>query len=455
MKNQRKIPSAPEIEEAVLGAILLDKEALHTAMPLLTIDSFCAEKNRFIFSALKSICDKKEDPDILTIVQELIGVGALENAGGAHYVSSLTSRVASSANVEFHSRILIEMQIKRLIIKSDSEIVEDAFDNNLDSFELISKRESVSKKIDLITNLGIKIKDFVKQVGDSVVKIIEENQRRINGLIVGVPQGIYSVYSRIGGWVDGDLIILAARPSVGKTAIALTFARSAAEYFLHEKNGKEVLFISKEMKSDQLIKRMIGSDLQKDLRTTLNQLDLNAIGGISERIKKLPIYIEDGDFISVKTISAIARKKKREGKLGMIVVDYLGLLDSDDFKSKNREQEVANISKTLKALSRELEVPVILLSQLNRESEKRADKVPQLSDLRESGAIEQDADIVMFLHRPYFAGLKQHEDGTSTWGIAELIVAKNRNGATFTGADSIILNHDNLISKFYDPQPNL
>jgi len=354
--------------------------------------------------------------------------------GGAYYVTKLTNAVVSTANIETHSRIILQKFIQRELIRISGEIIGDAYEDSTDVFDLLDDAES---KLFEITNNHLR-KNF-----DSIDTVLVKTIQRIEDLrhkqeeITGVPSGFPSLDKITYGWQPTDLIILAARPSVGKTAFALNLARNAA---LHPTKPVPVAFFSLEMSSAQLVQRILSAEseifMEKIARGRLEEHEMKQLykKGI-DRLAKAPIFIDDTPALNIFELRAKCRRLKNKHNVGFIIIDYLQLMSgTSDNRNGNREQEISRISRDLKGLAKEIQVPIIALSQLSRavESRKEGEKIPQLSDLRESGAIEQDADMVMFLYRPEYYGITANEMGESNKGETHVKIAKHRNGALDT-----------------------
>ena len=427
-------PQSKELEEAILGAIMLEKSAFDTVVEILKPECFYGEAHQSIFKAMKSLADKSLPIDLLTVVEELKLRGDLELVGGAYYVSRLTNSVVSSANIEAHSRIVLQKFIQRELIRISGEIIGDAYEDTTDVFDLLDDAES---KLFEITNNHLR--SAFEDINTVLVKTIQriEDMRNRDEDITGVPSGFPSLDKLTYGWQQTDLIVLAARPSVGKTAFALNLARSAA---LHPTKPTPVVFFSLEMSSSQLVQRILSAEseiwLEKISRGKLEEHEMKQLykRGI-ERLSRAPIYIDDTAALNIFELRAKCRRLKNKHDIGLIIIDYLQLMSGGgDNKNGNREQEISKISRDLKGLAKELKVPIIALSQLSREVEKRKEgaKIPQLSDLRESGAIEQDADMVMFLYRPEYYDITANEMGESNKGETYVKIAKHRNGSLDT-----------------------
>jgi replicative DNA helicase len=420
-------PQAVELEEAVLGAMMLEKDAVTAVIDILEPQVFYKESHQRIYSAIKKLFAESEPVDILTVTNALRNSGELEIVGGPYYITQLTSRIASAANVEYHARIVLQKHIQRELITISSEIIRDAYEDTTDVFNLLDKAEQNLFEVSQ-SNLRRSYEDMhslVKQAIDDI-----EAARNSDSHLRGVPSGFIDVDRITSGWQKSDLIILAARPSMGKTALALTIARNVAVDF-----KRPVAIFSLEMSSVQLVTRLIASE--SELRSEkLKKGDLAAYEWqqLNSKISSLidaKMFIDDTPALSIFELRAKCRRLKQQHDIQMVFVDYLQLMTGGDSKG-NREQEISNISRSLKALAKELDVPVLALSQLSRAVENRPgqSKRPILSDLRESGAIEQDADMVLFIYRPEYYKIDQLEDGTPTHRLAELIIAKHRNGPT-------------------------
>lgn len=427
-------PQAKDLEEAVLGAIMLEKGAFDTVVEILKPECFYVDAHQRIFKAMKSLANKSQPIDILTVVEELRSLEELDVVGGAYYVTKLTNSVVSSANIEAHSRIILQKFIQRELIRISGEIIGDAYEDSTDVFDLLDQAES---KIYEVTSTHLR--NSYETIDSVLVKTIQriEDLRHKNEDISGVPSGFASMDRVTYGWQSTDLIILAARPSVGKTAFALNLARNAA---LHPTKPTPVAVFSLEMSAGQLVQRILAAEseiwLEKIARGKLEEHEMKQLyaRGI-QRLAQAPIFIDDTPALNIFELRAKCRRLKNINNIGMIIIDYLQLMSgTGENRNGNREQEISNISRSLKGLAKELQVPIIALSQLSREVEKRKEgnKMPQLSDLRESGAIEQDADMVMFLYRPEYYDVTTNEMGESNRGETHVRIAKHRNGSLET-----------------------
>jgi len=418
-------PQAVDVEEAVLGALMLEREAFIGIADLLTEESFYKEEHREIFKVIKDLSMRDQPVDLLIVTQELKNRGLLEKVGGPLYITQLTSKVASAAHLEFHARIIAQKHIQRELIRSCSEIQVNAYDDTKDVDELINEAESAIFKI---SEGNIKKETQpIKPILKEAVQLIEEASKRKDGLS-GIPSGFSKVDRITSGWQKTDLIIIAARPAMGKTAFVLSMARNMAVEFI-----KPVAIFSLEMSSIQLVNRMIASESElgsdKIKKGNLEGDDWDRLNKAIRRLDEAPVFIDDTPALSIFELRAKCRRLKMQQDIGIVLVDYLQLMTAGGDNRGSREQEVSMISRSLKAIAKELDIPIIALSQLNRSVESREGKRPQLSDLRESGAIEQDADMVIFIHRPEYYGITEDDEGNSLRNVAEIIIAKHRNGA--------------------------
>jgi len=417
-------PQAIDMEEAVLGAIMLEKEAVITILDILKPESFYKETHQKIFKAISDISFREYPVDLYTVTEELRATNELESVGGPVYLTQLTSKVVSAAHVEYHARIVAQKYIQRELIRVATEIQNRSFDDTYDITDLLDYSEDAIFQI-AEGNIKREVAPINEVIKDAIREIEEAGKRE--DALVGIPSGFTKLDRLTSGWQKSELIIIAARPSMGKTALALSMARNMAI-----DHGKKVAIFSCEMSSIQLVNRLIIAETDIPGEKIKNgRLSEEEWKQLDSRIKKLvqaPIYIDDTPAITITELRAKSRRLMAQHKLDLVIIDYLQLMTGPQ-NSGSREQEVSNISRSLKSIAKELNVPVIALSQLNRSAELRGGlKRPQLSDLRESGAIEQDADMVVFIHRQDKFGIVTFEDGSSTKGIAEIILAKNRNG---------------------------
>lgn len=426
-------PQAKELEEAVLGAVMLEKSAFDTVIEILKPECFYVDAHQRIYRAMLNLQQKNQPIDILTVVEEIRSNGELDIIGGPYYVTKLTNSVVSSANIEAHARIILQKFIQRELIRISGEIITDSYEDGTDVFDLLDIAES---KLFEITNNHLR-KNF-DSIDSVLVKTVQriEDMRHRTGEITGVPSGFPTLDKVTYGWQPSDLVILAARPAVGKTAFALNLARNAA---LHPTKPTGVALFSLEMSSAQLVQRILSAEseiwLEKISRGRLEEHEMKQLytKGI-QRLAQAPIYIDDTAALNIFELRAKCRRLKNKHDIGIIIIDYLQLMSGGGGKNVNREQEISQISRNLKTLAKELHVPIIALSQLSRavETRKEGNKMPQLSDLRESGAIEQDADMVMFIYRPEYYDITQNEMGESNKGETHVRIAKHRNGSLET-----------------------
>lgn len=436
-------PQTPEMEEAVLGAAMLEIEAARMIIDILRPETFYSPQHQKIFAAIVELNKRDEAIDLLTVMQELRRRNELEEAGGPVYLTELTTKVVSAANIEYHARIVLQKYIQRELLRSTTLIQNLVYEDNLDITELLDRSEDELFRIaeGNIKHEMAPIHEVIKRA----LSEIEEAGKKEDALI-GVPSGFTKLDRLTSGWQKSELVIIAARPSMGKTAFALSMARNMAI-----DHGKKVAIFSLEMSAVQLVNRLIVSETEiagdKIKNGRLSTQEWSLLESKIKALTEASIFIDDTPAISVFELRAKCRRLKAQNKLDIIIVDYLQLMTGPP-DSGSREQEVSSISRSLKSVAKELEVPVLSLSQLNRSVETRSgNKKPMLSDLRESGAIEQDADMVIFIHRPEKMGIQQDEEGQSTKGLAEIILAKNRNGPT----DEIILRFREERALFVEP----
>jgi replicative DNA helicase len=437
-------PQAIELEEAVLGALMLEKDALTAVIDILKPASFYKKGHGLIYEAIRTLFNESQPIDLLTVTNQLRKDGTLEEVGGAYAVTTLTTKVNSAANVEYHARIITEMAIKRELIRVSGEIQLDAFEDTTDVFELLDRTESALFEISE-QNIRKNYEDM-KTIMHEALNELEARKEHKDGL-TGVPTGFSALDRVTSGWQKSDLIILAARPGMGKTAFVVSALRNAAVDF-----NRSVAIFSLEMSSVQLVNRLISAEAElegdKIKKGNLAEYEWQQLIHKTQKITNAPIFIDDTPALTILELRAKCRRLKSQHNIELIVVDYLQLMSGDSSRGGgNREQEIASISRALKGLAKELEVPVIALSQLSRAVETRGgDKKPQLSDLRESGSIEQDADIVMFLYRPEYYNITEDEQGMPTTGVGQIIIAKHRNGSL----ESVNLKFIGKFTKFTD-----
>ena len=423
-------PQAISLEEAVLGALMLDREVLPMIMDILRPESFYLESHQHIYRAIMRLFERSNPVDLLTVTEEMRQTGTLDKAGNGYYLVELSHRVASAANVEYHARIIAQKHIQRELIKVSTAIIRDAYEDTTDVFTLLDDAER--KMFNITMNNMSRQYEALSSLNTKALKEIEARFLRKEGL-TGVPTGFTDLDRITCGFQPSDLIIIAARPGMGKTGMVLSLALNAARDF-----GKPVAIFSLEMASTQLVQRLISMDASissAKLRSgKLHKDEWRQLQETVERLNTVPIFIDDTPAINIYELRAKCRRLKQQHDIQMVIIDYIQLMTgAQDNRNGNREQEIAGISRALKALAKELNVPVIALAQLSRAVEVRGGmKRPQLSDLRESGSLEQDCDIVSFIYRPEYYQILEDENGQSLKGIAEIIIAKHRNGALDT-----------------------
>ena len=442
-------PQAIDLEEAVLGALMIDNDALSNAIELLKPESFYKYQHQKIFSAIEDLFNSAKKVDILTIVEELKKKGELKKIGGPSFITKLTERIASAANIETHARIIAQKFIQRELIRISNQTIKDAYDDKSDVFDLLNAAEkglyeisegNIRKNYDKMSTLILQ-----------ALNQIEEIKNKEDGLS-GVPSGFSELDRVTSGWQKSDLVILAARPGMGKTAFVLSMARNTAVKF-----NIPVAVFSLEMSSVQLVNRLIASEsgipTQKLRKGNLEDHEWIQLNQQITKLSEAPLFIDDTPALTIFELRAKCRRLVKNHGVQLVVIDYLQLMHAGNSnKSGNREQEISTISRSLKSIAKELNVPIIALSQLSRAVETRGgDKRPMLSDLRESGAIEQDADIVCFIYRPEYYGFTEWPDTTpgqdpDCQGQGEIIVAKHRNGSL----ENIKLRFIPQLAKFTD-----
>jgi len=436
-------PQALDLEDVVLGAMMIDKKGVDTVIDILQPEAFYKQAHQHIYEAIIKLFENTEPIDLVTVSAQLRKDSKLDQVGGDFYLVQLTQKVSSSAHIEFHARIILQKFIQRSLIKISNEIIEEAYDETKDVFEMLDKAESklydvtqgnIKKSTETAQNLVIQAKKKIEDIA---------NKEGMSG----VPSGFNDVDKLTSGWQPSDLVIIAARPGMGKTALTLSMARNIAVL-----QNIPVAFFSLEMSSIQLITRLISSETglsSEKLRTgKLEKHEWEQLNVKVSSLEKAPLFIDDTPSLSIFDLRAKARRLSSQHGIKLIIIDYLQLMTSGgSSKTGNREQEISTISRNLKALAKELDIPVIALSQLSRAVETRGgSKRPLLSDLRESGAIEQDADIVSFIYRPEYYKIDEWDDEerTPSNGQAEFIVAKHRNG----GLENIRLKFIGHLGKF-------
>ena len=438
-------PQAPELEEAVLGALMIEKDAYSLVSEILRPESFYEHRHQLIYAAITDLAIQQKPIDILTVAEQLRSRGNLEEAGGPFYITQLSGKVASSAHIEYHARIIAQKFLARELISFTSNIQTKAFDETQDVDDLMQEAEG---KLFEISQQNMK-KDYtqINPVIQEAYEMLQKAAARTDGLS-GLSSGFHQLDKMTSGWQNSDLIIIAARPAMGKTAFVLSMAKNMAV------NSKvPVALFSLEMSNVQLVNRLIVNVCEiPGEKIKSGQLAPYEWGQLDYKIKELydaPLYVDDTPSLSVFELRTKARRLVREHGVKIIIIAYLQLMNASGMSFGSRQEEVSTISRSLKGLAKELNIPIIALSQLNRGVENREGeegKRPQLSDLRESGAIEQDADMVLFIHRPERYGIMEDSMGNSLKGIADIIIAKHRNGAV----GEIQLRFGNELAQFCD-----
>lgn len=419
-------PRDTELEEAVLGALMLEKDAYMNVCDYLVPDCFYDPRNRKIYEAISSLGINQEPIDMLTVTEELRKIGTLNDVGGAARLAQLTGNVYSAANIEFHAKIIAQKHLARRLISFATAIESQAYDESNDVDDLLQQAEGHLFEIS-----QTHLKREVTQIDPVINEALEQIQAAASSQsgISGLRTGYTELDRMISGWQNSDLVIIAARPAMGKTAFVLSMAKNmAVDYNI------PVAIFTLEMANVQLVKRLISNVAELNSEQIKNgQLSAEEWDRLNTRLRKVfssPLYLDETPGLSITELRTKARRLVRERGVKIIIIDYLQLMNASGMKFGSREQEVSTISRSLKALAKELNIPIIALSQLNRSTETREDKRPQLSDLRESGAIEQDADIVCFIHRPeYYLHSSEDADREDIRGLAQLIIAKHRSGA--------------------------
>jgi len=446
-------PQAIELEVAVLGALLIQSDAIFQVMQILKPECFYKPIHRDIYQAILDLGINNDPVDIMTVANELKAKQKLDEIGGELYLSELTERVATSSHIEYHAKLVYQKFIQRELIRTATDIQKKSYDDNEDVDDLINYAEASIFKV-AQGNIKGETRKIDGLVTEALEKITEAASNK--NQFTGVPSGFTDIDRYTAGWQPSDLVIIAARPSMGKTAFVLSVARNMAV-----EHNVPVAVFSLEMASIQLVNRLISSESElegdKIKRGNLQDYEWAQLETKIERLSNAPLFIDDTAAISIFELRAKCRRLVKTHGIKAVIIDYLQLMTAGVDLKGNREQEVSIISRNLKAIAKELGIPVIALSQLNRSVETRSgDKRPQLSDLRESGAIEQDADMVFFIHRPEYYGITQDADGNSVLGMAEIIIAKHRNGAVgsawlkfigeyakFSDLNSSIVNSEN------------
>ncbi len=414
-------PQNIEAEQCVIGAVLLEGGASFEVVDMLAEDDFYRDAHKKVFSAVKRLVDRNEPIDIITLQDELKRVNELEAVGGVGYLSEVLSLVPTAANATYYAKIVRDKAMERKLLTTCTSIVNDIYNSGYETDTLINEAEGKIYSVKGDRSLGqyFLIKDVTKEYFKKIEDLYQKGEN-----LLGVSTGYKDIDQLTGGFKPGQLVVIAARPSMGKTALAMNFARNSAI-----RHNNAIAVFSLEMSKEEVLGRLIGSEARIDItRLTSGRIEENEWGKLTEaasRLSESMIFIDDTSAITPGEIRSRCRRIKAQyGKLDMVIIDYLQLMrGAVSSKTQNREQEIADISRTLKALAKEMGIPVIALSQLNREVDKRTDKRPFLSDLRESGAIEQDADMIIFIYRDEV----YHKD-TENPGIAEIIFSKNRSG---------------------------
>ena len=421
-------PQALDLEQAVLGGIMLDKDALTVVLDILRPESFYKEAHQSIYEEILVLFERSQPIDLLTVSERLRKVGKLDEIGGVAALIDLTNKVGSAANIEYHARIVAQKYIQRALISVSTNIINDAFEDKKDVFEMLDAAEQGLYDItDKNLRSGYQKLGDLALLAQKQLEVISENTEGLSG----TPSGFSELDKLTNGFQKSDLIILAARPGMGKTSFCLALVRNAAVDY-----QKPVAFFSLEMSNLQLAQRLISMEAEiegsKMRNAQLEDYEWQQLNSTIEKLSDAPIFIDDTPALNIFELRAKSRRLKQNHDIQLIVIDYLQLMTANaNDKRSNREQEISSISRALKGLAKELNIPVIALAQLSRAVETRGgEKIPQLSDLRESGAIEQDADIVSFLYRPDYYGMEN--DGERQKGETDLIIAKHRNGALKT-----------------------
>ncbi len=440
-------PQAVELEKVVLGALMIDSDAFSVVSEMLKPETFYDPRHQKIYEAIQTMNIEERPVDIMTLINELTKMGAIDKIGGAAYLMEISSQVASAAHVEYHAHILAQKYMARQLIHYAGDIETQAFDESVDIDDLMQHAEG-----ELFQLSQNNIKQDYTQV-DPVIKeavdILKRAAENAGGL-TGIPTGYVGLDDMTSGWQASDLVIIAGRPAMGKTSFALSIAKNVSvDYHI------PIGFFSLEMNNVQLVNRLISNVCEISGHKILNgQLDPAEWERLDKKLRNLtgaPIYVDDTPGLSVFELRTKARRLVREKGVKLIMIDYLQLMNANGMKFGSRQEEVSTISRSLKGLAKELNIPVLALSQLSRNVENREGldgKRPQLSDLRESGAIEQDADMVLFVHRPEYYHIYQDEKGNDLHGMAQIIIAKHRKGAT----GDVLLNFRGEFTRFQDPQ---
>ena len=439
-------PQAPDVEKLVLGELMIDKDAFSMVSDILKEESFYEPRHQKIFAAIRNLCLKDNPVDIITVTEQLNSEGTLDEVGGPTYVLELSSRVVSSAHVTYHANILAHKSLARQLIQYASNIERKAFDATVDVNELMQEAEG---SLFEISQKNLK-KDYtvIGPVVKQAYELLQKASQNTSGM-TGVPSGFKQLDELTSGWQKSDLIIIAGRPAMGKTSFALSIAKNVAVDY-----NIPVAFFSLDMNSVQLVNRLLSNTCyiegKKIQNGQLTRDDWERFDKNLMKLQEAPIYLDDTAGMSIFELSTKARRMVRENNIQLLMIDYLQLMNASGSRFSNRQEEVSTISRSLKILAKDLNIPIIALSQLNRGVDTRQGpegKRPQLSDLRESGAIEQDADMVLFVHRPEYYGIKVDDKGNPMIGMGQILVAKHRKGAI----GDITLKFSSNFTRFENP----
>ena len=440
-------PQALDLERAVVGALMIDKDAFSIVSEIIRAESFYDPRHQKIYKAIQTLNMDERPVDFMTVIEELKRDGTLEEIGGPTYIVELSSQVASSAHIEYHARVLAQKHLARQLISFASVIETKAFDETVAVDDLMQEAES--SLFELSQKNMRQEYTQIDPVLSQAVEILQKAAANTSGL-TGIPTGFTRLDDITAGWQASDLVIIAGRPAMGKTSFALSLAKNIAVDYKYP-----IGFFSLEMNNVQLVNRLMSNVCEISGKKILNgQLDEEEWKRLDRNIRKLqgaPIYIDDTPGMSIFELRSKARRLVREKGVKVIMIDYLQLMNANGAKFGSRQEEVSTISRSLKGLAKELNIPILALSQLNRSVENRDSndgKRPQLSDLRESGAIEQDADMVLFVHRPEYYHILQDEKGNDLRGMAQIIIAKHRKGAT----GDVLLNFRGEFTRFQNPE---
>lgn len=440
-------PQAPDVEKLILGALMIDKDAFSMVSEIIRPETFYEPRNQKIYHAIQTLNMEEHPVDIATVTEQLKAEGTLDSVGGPAYIVELSAHVASSAHIEYHAHIIAQKFLARQLISFASQIETKAFDDTIDVDELMQEAEGSLFELSQKNMLQdyTQIDPVIKQAVD----ILQKASANSGGL-TGIPSGFTRLDEITAGWQKSDLVIIAGRPAMGKTSFALSIAKNIAVDY-----QRPIAFFSLEMNNVQLVNRLISNTCEIAGNKILNgQLTPDEWERLDKNLRKLtgaPVYIDDTPGLSVFELRTKARRLVREKGVEIIMIDYLQLMNANGMKFNSRQEEVSTISRSLKGLAKELDIPILALSQLNRTVENREGiegKRPQLSDLRESGAIEQDADMVLFVHRPEYYHIYQDEKGNDLHGMAQIIIAKHRKGAT----GDVLLNFRGEYTRFQNPE---